>query len=94
MGGMPAGPLDLAEHEAEPWAKLITAILGAMREHNYTTVDEMRRALEGLPTADYDRPYFERWAEAMCNLFEEKEFLDRETVERRMAELEKQGGGA
>lgn len=89
MGGMPGGPIDLSEHEAEPWAKLITAIRGALGEHDLMRVDELRRSLEDLPKAQYDRPYFERWAEAMCDLMEEKGLLSRAEVEQRMAAIRK-----
>ena len=34
MGGMPAGPIDLTEHPAEPWAKLITSLRAAMGDHD------------------------------------------------------------
>lgn len=87
MGGMDGDPMDLAEHEAEPWAKLITAIRAALGEHKIMRVDELRRSLEDLPEAQYAQPYFERWAEAMCNLLEEKGLLDRAEVEARMAAL-------
>ena len=49
LGGMPAGPIDTNDHETAPWAKLITAIVGAIRSRGYLTIDEMRCCLEGLP---------------------------------------------
>ena len=33
MGGQPEGPIDTADHATEPWAKTLTAILGALRAH-------------------------------------------------------------
>lgn len=89
MGGMPAGPIELAEHEAEPWAKLITAIRSALGDHDLMRVDELRRALEDLPREKYDQPYFERWAEAMCDLMEEKGLLTHEEIRARMAAIGK-----
>jgi len=87
MGGMEAGPIDLHEHAAEPWAKLITAMVAAMREHDTMRIDELRRALEDLPSEVYAQDYFERWSEAMINLLEEKGLLTRAEVEARMAEI-------
>ena len=87
MGGMPAGPIDLTEHPAEPWAKLITSLRAAMGDHDLMRVDELRRALEDLPSEVYAQDYFERWAEAMVNLMEEKGLLSRAEVEARMKEL-------
>lgn len=87
MGGLPGGPIDMEEHEAEPWAKLVTAMRSALGEHDLMRVDELRRSLEDLPGAVYDQPYFERWAEAMVNLMEEKGLLTRAEVKQRMTEI-------
>ncbi len=84
MGGMTAGPIDTSAHEAEPWAKTITALAAAMRERDTMRLDELRRALEDLPAQLYARDYFERWSEAMINLLEEKGLLTRSEVENRM----------
>lgn len=75
------------EHEAEPWAKLVTAMRSALGEHDLMRVDELRRSLEDLPGKVYDRPYFERWAEAMVDLMEEKGLMTRAEVTRRMDEI-------
>lgn len=72
LGGEPAGPVDPADHPIEPWAKLINATVGALRSRGFLTVDELRRSIEDLPESLYDRPYFERWAEALANLLDEK----------------------
>ena len=84
MGGMSAGPVDPESGPTKPWAKLLTATVGALREEKLMTVDEMRRALEDLPSEQYDRTYFERWAEALTDLLEEKGLLTHEEVESRM----------
>jgi len=87
LGGLPAGPIDTSEHPTEPWAKLITAIRTALDGHGLMRVDELRRALEDLPKEEYELPYFERWAEAMCNLLEEKGLISRDEVKSRMAAI-------
>ena len=84
MGGMDAGPIDSSGHEAEPWAKMITSLAAAMREHDIMRIDELRRALEDLPPDIYEQDYFERWSEAMVNLLEEKGLLSRNEVMARM----------
>lgn len=84
MGGMEAGPVEIREHEAEPWAKTITAVAGALREGDTMRIDELRRALEDLPPEVYAQDYFERWSEAMVNLLEEKGLLTRAEVVDRM----------
>ncbi len=87
LGGMPAGPIDTNDHVTAPWAKLITAIVGAIRSRGYLTIDEMRCCLEGLPEDVYNQPYFERWAEALCNILEDKDIVTRQEVENRMAQI-------
>ena len=87
MGGMPAGPVETESPPTRPWAKLITATVGALREEKLMTVDEMRRALEDLPKEQYDRSYFERWAEALTDLLEEKGLASHAEIESRMAAI-------
>jgi hypothetical protein len=87
MGGQPAGPIDPADHAMEPWAKTLTAIVGALRAQGLSRVDELRRHIEDLAPQDYDRPYFERWAEAFCDLLAEKGFTSRAEIEARMAAI-------
>ena len=44
MGGMDASLAEASAHEAEPWAKMITSLAAAMREHDVMRIDELRRA--------------------------------------------------
>lgn len=96
MGGEAAGPIDVTEHEAEPWQKLVTAmrnILGDDRRR-LVIVDELRRAIEDLPPEDYRAlGYFERWMEAVRDLLEEKGVLSHVEIDQRMAEIIKRKGG-
>ena len=87
LGGEPAGQIDVSDHEAEPFGKLFTAIFSALRQQEVLSVDELRRTLEDLPKDIYDRPYYERWGEALCNLLEEKGKVSRVEIEQRMTEL-------
>jgi hypothetical protein len=90
MGGMEAGPIESDEHAAEPWAKMITSLAAAMRDHDIMRIDELRRALEDLPEDIYSMDYFERWSEAMVNLLEEKGLLTRDEVMGKMDALKAQ----
>ena len=90
MGGMEAGPIESDEHAAEPWAKMITSLAAAMRDHDIMRIDELRRAQEDLPEDIYSMDYFERWSEAMVNLLEEKGLLTRDEVMGKMDALKAQ----
>jgi hypothetical protein len=88
LGGQPAGPVDLSAHEPDPWHRLVTALMGALRERRLTKVDEMRRAIEDLPADDYRRlGYFEKWAVAVSTLVVEKGLMTRDEIDRRIAAL-------
>ena len=87
MGGMDADPIENSAHEAEPWAKMVTSLAAAMREHDIMRIDELRRALEDLPPKIYEQDYFERWSEAMVNLLEEKGVFTRKEVLSRMEKI-------
>lgn len=96
MGGLDGEPIDFADHDAEPWQKMVTAIRAALGDEPYRLmrVDELRRAIEDLNEKEYDLPYFERWAEAMVNLMEEKDLLTRDEITARMTEISNRKGAA
>jgi hypothetical protein len=87
MGGDSAGPVTLADHPVEPWEKLINAIRAALRARGFDNLDETRRYIEDLPPEDYDRPYFQRWAEALVTELETKGVVTRVEIEARMEKL-------
>ena len=90
MGGQPAGPVSLADHEIEPWEKRIEAILRCMqlRDPPVVTIDELRRGIEELPPKLYDSlTYYERWIASLTNIMVEKGVLSRAEVEARMAKI-------
>ena len=90
MGGEPAGEIDLSQHTLAPWEKTTWAmrqVLGSER-HGILKVDELRRAIEDLPSADYQRlAYFDRWVLAVRNVLVEKGVLAGDEIEARMAAL-------
>jgi hypothetical protein len=91
VAGQPAGPIDRAEHELEPWHKLVTALLFVLRSppHNMMYIDEMRRAMEDIPPDEYQRlEYFEKWALGITQLVTEKGLVSRDRIESRVAELQ------
>jgi nitrile hydratase subunit beta len=90
LGGLPAGPIDRSDHAAEPWHKLVTAILGVVGpgKLRLVTIDEMRRAMEDMPADDYRRlGYFDKWAVGVSTLVVEKGLMTRDEVDARIADL-------
>jgi hypothetical protein len=90
LGGRAAGPIDRSEHELEPWEKRVDAMqrLLADPKRSIISVDELRRAIEGLGAEQYDRlNYYERWITAMANLLIEKSVLTVDELGRKLDEV-------
>ncbi len=90
LGGLPAGPIDRAERELEPWEKRVDAILRLLAEpeRGLISIDEHRRAVEGLGAEEYDRlTYYERWITAIANLLLEKGVLTTEELGRKLDDV-------
>lgn len=77
MGGLDAGPLDLAGHAHAPWEKKVDAILRLLLARKLMTLDELRRGIEEIGPDAYDRlSYFERWITSIGNVLLEKGVLE------------------
>lgn len=90
MGGLPAGPIDRSEHEFEPWEKRVDALLTLLVApgRRVMTVDELRRGIEGLGSAEYERcSYYERWIESIARVMLEKGVFTADELGRAMAAI-------
>jgi hypothetical protein len=98
LGGRSAGPIDRTEREPEPWEKRVDALMQLLSapERRLIRVDELRRAIEGLGTEEYDRlAYYERWMTAIANLLIEKGVLTIDELGRKLDEVRaRTGAGA
>ena len=91
MGGQPAGPLDRSEHNYAPWEKRTHALMLLLSEpcRAVMTVDELRRGIEGLGAAEYDRlTYYERWIASIADNLVRKGVLTVDELGRKLAEVE------
>ena len=90
-GGWPgAGPIDRREHELSWWEKKTDGlmVLLSSREKRLSRVDELRRAIESIEPARYEKlTYYERWIEALRTLLVEKGIVTPEEIDRKLAEL-------
>jgi hypothetical protein len=90
LGGLPAGPVDLAEHERTFFDQRVDAMMRLLAdpESGYYTVDAMRRAIESLPRDDYfGLGYYERWVRAIRQLVVEKGLVTADELNRKLATL-------
>ena len=76
-GGWPTdAPIDRTEHELADWELLTDALVGALGREGLMNVDELRRGIESMPPAEYERAgYYERWLFSIETILEEKGVL-------------------
>ena len=93
MGGLPAGRVEPGEHEYDGWEKrvdammmLLTGVSGGKRR---MSVDELRKNIESLPPATYDRMgYYERWVTSLTQTMLQRGHITTDDLTRKMAEVE------
>ena len=85
-GGRPTGePIDRTEHELEDWELLADALVGALGRAGVMNVDELRRGIESMPPAEYERAsYYERWLFSVETILTEKGVLAPGELEARL----------
>jgi len=91
LGGLPAGPVDRSEHEYAPWEKRVHALLALLSapSRNLVCTDELRRGIESLGEAEYDRlSYYERWITSITNILLQKGVFTTDELGRKLAEIE------
>src|SRR3954462_8636914 len=90
IGGLPAGPIEIAQNERTFFEQRIDAMMRLLAhpQHGYYTVDAMRRAIESLPRDQYfELGYYERWVRAIRQLVVEKGLLSEDEINRKLASL-------
>jgi hypothetical protein len=90
LGGLPAGPVDLSEHERTFFDQRVDAVMRLLThpEDGHFTVDAMRRAIESLPRDDYfGLGYYERWVRVIRQLTLETGLISEDELARKLAAL-------
>ncbi len=96
MGGLPAGRVEPTEHDYAEWEKrvdammmLLTGVSGGKRR---MTVDELRKNIESIGPAAYDRmSYYERWVTSLTQTMLQRGYISTDDLTRKMAEVEARG---
>lgn len=96
MGGLPAGKVRRTAHAYDHWElrvdammMLLVGVLGGARR---MTVDELRKNIEALPPADYDKMgYYERWVISLTQTMIQRGVITTDELARKLAEVEKRG---
>ena len=91
MGGLPAGRVEMGEHDTALWEKRVDALLVLLSddERDLVRVDELRRGIEELGTAAYgELAYYERWIHSITRTLLQRGVLSTDELGRKMAEVE------
>ena len=93
-GGLPTdAPIDRSSHEWADWEHLTNALVGVLRHHDLINVDELRRGIESIPSADYESySYYERWSASLETLLVEKGVLTIEEIDARVKRVDSEWG--
>jgi hypothetical protein len=95
LGGLPAGEIDRTERSLDPWEKRVDAIVQLLSapQRRIISVDELRRAIEGLGADEYDRlTYYEKWMTGVTRLLLEKGVLTTDELGRKLDEVRARAG--
>ena len=97
LGGLPAGPLDVSEHQPTMTERRIDAMMMLLRSkpRSFWRTDENRRTIESLAPETYaEAGYYERWVLAMRGLLIEKAVLSEAEIEAKLAEVRARHAGS
>ena len=85
-GGWPTdAPIDRTEHELADWELLTDGLVHALAARGLMNVDELRRGIESMPSAEYERAgYYERWLFSIETILGEKNVLAAGELDRRV----------
>lgn len=94
MGGLPAGPVELTEHDYALWEKRIDALMVLLSKKRMITVDELRKNIEGLGPDAYDRmTYYERWIHSIAHTLIQRGTITIDELGRKIEEAKARGHG-
>lgn len=92
MGGLPAGPVDPAEHDYALWEKRVDALMVLTTGKGLFTVDGLRRVLEDMGEESFAAmTYYERWIHAVNRNLIEAGAYTTEELARKLAEVRARG---
>ena len=94
MGGQPAGKVKRSEHAYDDWELRVDAMMmlltGVVGMNKRMTVDELRKNIESLPPADYDKMgYYDRWVISLTQTMIQRGVFTTNDLARKLAEVEK-----
>ena len=87
VGGEEAGPIDTEDHGMTHWEKHANALRMTAVAKKFGTLDELRRATEGLGARYYEIGYFQRQTESLAIILAEKDLVADDALKARMEDI-------
>ena len=90
MGGLPAGPVEVSEHDYALWEKRVDAlmVLLSQKGRNLLNVDELRRNIESIGGDAYETmSYYERWVFSITQTMIQRGVVSIDELNQKMAEV-------
>jgi hypothetical protein len=95
LGGRPAEPLVISDHELLPWEKRCHALLDVLAERKIVNTEEKRRGVDDLGGEVYrELTYYEKWIVAAANVLMQKGMLTPAEIAAKLDELKARLGAA
>ena len=96
MGGLPAGKVRKTEHAYDDWELRVDAMMmlltGVTGMKKRMTVDELRKNIEALAPADYDKMgYYDRWVISLAQTMIQRGVFTTDELARKLETVEKRG---
>ena len=96
MGGLPAGKVRKTEHAYDDWELRVDAIMmlltGVTGMKKRMTVDELRKNIEALAPADYDKMgYYDRWVVSLTQTMIQRGVFTTDELARKLEKVQKRG---
>jgi hypothetical protein len=91
LGGLPGPAIDRSEHVLTLSEKRIHAMVTLLSDpcREVLTVDELRRGIESLGEAEYNRlGYYDRWITSIANILMQKGLLTPAELGHKLAQIE------
>lgn len=97
MGGLPAGPVERAEHDYAEWERRVDALMvllsGIHGGKKRMTVDELRKNVEAIAPDAYERmSYYEHWVTSITHTMIQRGVITTQELGRKMEEVRKRAG--
>ena len=89
IGGAPAGPIEIVDHELAPWEKRCHALADVLDFTKIINTEAKRRGVEALGSDLIGKlTYYERWIVTFANILFQKQILTPEELALKMDEVE------